>query len=167
MNDFQTASSKASGFRSYRLLVGENNPALRDYLRAVLRGDGHEVVAMPSGMDLLDTLAVSLHPELGSGHFDLVISEARMLGAAEARVFSELENRAKAPPFVLISAFRDKELQVKAAQFGAVAVLDMPLDIDNLLEIVNGFLHRLTGQRDSMPQIPQPKMERIPESIGR
>ena len=122
---------------------------------------------MPSGMDLLDTLAVSLHPELGSGHFDLVISEARMLGAAEARVFSELENRAKAPPFVLISAFRDKELQVKAAQFGAVAVLDMPLDIDNLLEIVNGFLHRLTGQRDSMPQIPQPKMERIPESIGR
>ena len=167
MHDFQTAPSKVNGFRNHRLLVGENNPSLRDYLLAVLRGDGHEVVAMPSGMDLLDTLAVSLHPELGSGHFDLVISEARMLGAAEARVFSELENRAKAPPFVLISAFRDKELQVKAAQFGAVAVLDMPLDIDNLLEIVNGFLHRLTGQRDSMQQIPQPKMERIPESIGR
>jgi hypothetical protein len=48
--------------------------------------DGHEVVAMASGLDLLDTMAVSLHPEFGSGHFDLVISEARMLDAEEAKV---------------------------------------------------------------------------------
>jgi DNA-binding NtrC family response regulator len=167
MHDFQTAPWKANGFRNHRLLLGENNPALRDYLLAVLRADGHEVVAMSNGIDLLDTLAVSLHPEYGSGQFDLVISEARMLGGAEARVFSELENRAKAPPFVLITAFRDKELHVKAEQFGALAVLDNPLDIDNLRQIVNSFLHQLTGVRGSMPQISQFEMEQIPESIGR
>ena len=167
MHDFPTAPWKANGIRNHRLLLGENNPALRDYLLAVLRADGHEVVAMSSGIDLLDTLAVSLHPEYGSGEFDLVISEARMLGAAEARVFSELENRAKAPPFVLITAFRDMELHVKAEQFGALAVLDNPLEIDDLRQIVNSFLHQLTGARGSMPQIPQFEMEQIPESIGR
>jgi CheY-like chemotaxis protein len=76
MLEFRTTPSKPNGVRKHRLLIGEANPALREYLLAVLRSDGHEVVAMASGLDLLDTLAVSLHPEFGSGHFDLVISEA-------------------------------------------------------------------------------------------
>ena len=76
MLEFRTTPSKPNGVRKHRLLIGEANPALREYLLAVLRSDGHEVVAMASGLDLLDTLAVSIHPEFGSGHFDLVISEA-------------------------------------------------------------------------------------------
>ena len=147
MHELRAAPSKANGSRKRRLLIGETNPALRDYLLAVLRADGHEAVAMASGIDLLDTLAVSLHPGSGSGNFDLVITDVRMLGKAEARGFSELGNRAKAPPFVFTVSFRDQELQAKALQFGALAVLDKPLDIDNLREIVNGSLHQLTEGR--------------------
>jgi len=97
----------------------------------------------------MDTLAVSLHPELGSGQFDLVISEARMLGAAEAMVLRRFGDRAKVPPFVLTTVFRDNALQVKAKQFGALAVLDKPLDIDELRQIVNTSLRLLTEDRDS------------------
>jgi len=141
MNEFRTTPSKANCVRKRRLLIGEANPALRDYLSAVLGADGHEVVAMASGVDLIDTLAVSLHPEFGSGSFDLVISEARMLGAEQARILRTFGDRAEVPPFVLTTVFRDKELRVKAKQVGALAVLDKPLDIDELRQIVNTSLH--------------------------
>jgi len=65
MLEFRTTPSKSNGVGKHRLLIGEANPSLREYLLAVLRSDGHEVVAMASGLDLLDTLAVSLHPEFG------------------------------------------------------------------------------------------------------
>jgi DNA-binding NtrC family response regulator len=150
MHELRNTSSEANGVRKQRLLIGESNPAVRDYLVAVLGADGHEVIAMTNGVDLLDTLAVSLHPEFGSGHFDLVISEARMLGAEEARVFNKLADRAKLPPFVLITVLGDKELQVKAKQFGALAVLDNSLDIDDLREIVNSALHPLPEDRGQL-----------------
>jgi hypothetical protein len=67
----------------------------------------------------------------------------------------------------LITAFRDEELHVKAEQFGALVVLDYPLDMDNLRQIVNSFLHQPIVAQGSMPQIPQFAMEQIPESIGR
>jgi CheY-like chemotaxis protein len=100
MHEVRTTPLNANGARKHRLLIGEANPALRDYLIAVLGADGHEVVAMASGTDLMDTLAVSLHPEFGSGHFDLVISEARMLGAEEARILRTFGDRAIVPPFL-------------------------------------------------------------------
>jgi DNA-binding NtrC family response regulator len=167
MNEFRTTASKANGGRKHRLLIGEANPVLRDYLLAILRADGHEVVAMPSGIDLLDTLAVSLHPEFGSGHFDLVISEARMLGAEEARMFGKFGDRAKVPPFVFTTVFRDKDLQARVKQFGALAVLDKPLDIDGLRKIVNSSLGHLTEARDSLSHVPQIKMAATPESLWR
>jgi len=153
MNAFRTTPSKANCDRKHRLLIGEANPALREYLLAVLGADGHEVVVMASGVDLMDTLAVSLHPELGSGHFDLVISEARMLGAEQARMLRTFGDRAEVPPFVLTTVYRDKGLQVKAKQFGALAVLEKPLDIDELRQIVNTFLHHLTVERDSLGSV--------------
>jgi CheY-like chemotaxis protein len=164
MNESRNTPSKANGVRKHRLLIGESNPALRDYLLAVLGADGPEVVAMASGVDLMDTLAVSLHPEFGSGHFDLVVSEARMLGAEEARVLRCLGDRAKVPPFVLTTVLRDQALQVKAKQFGALAVLDKPIDIDELRRIVNTFLHDLTEAQDSFGIVcpPAPASSHLP-----
>jgi hypothetical protein len=49
------------------------NSALRDYLLPIHIADGHEVSAIASGTDILDTLAVSLHPGPGSGNFDLAV----------------------------------------------------------------------------------------------
>jgi DNA-binding NtrC family response regulator len=129
---------------------------------AMLGADGHEVVAMGSGIDLLDTLAVSLHPEFGSGYFDLVIAEARMLGAENARVFSGFRNRTKIPPFVFTTVHGDQELQAKTKQFGALAVLDKPLDMDELRQIVNRFLHHLTEDRAACRTLHSPHSRQPP-----
>jgi DNA-binding response OmpR family regulator len=120
-------------------------------LLAVLRADGHQVIASASGNDLLKTLAVSLHPEFGSEGFDLVISDGRLLGAIELPTFRRLQRWARIPPLVFITAFENDELDVKARQFGAVAVVDVPRDIDKLREMVNGLLRHPTEEHGGIP----------------
>jgi CheY-like chemotaxis protein len=125
-----------------RLLVAEDDPAFRELLVAALRADGHEVFAVASGVDLLDALAVSLHADLGPGKYDLVISDVRMPGASGLQVFAGMGRGPHIPPVVFITAFGDDELHAKAHQLGALAVLDKPLDIDDLRDLVNGYLAR-------------------------
>ena len=147
MQELQAAQSQANGARKQRLLVGENNPSLRDFLLSVFTAEGYEVIGVANGIDLLDAVAVSLHPELGSGEFDLVISESRILGAPELHAFGKLGNWARVPPFFFIASFGEKELHVKARPFDAVAVLEKPIDMANLRDLVNSFLHHPTGER--------------------
>jgi FixJ family two-component response regulator len=82
-----------------------------------------------------------------------------MLGAAELRALGELGGPARVPPFVLITAFGDKELDAKAKQLGAIALLDKPLDIDYLRELVNEFLPPRTGAQCSMSVDSYPRHE--------
>jgi DNA-binding response OmpR family regulator len=132
-------------------LVGEHNRALREVLHAVFRAEGYDVMTAANGIDLLDAVAVSLHPEFGSGEFDLVIAEARVLGAPALQSFRKLRGRAKVPPFVFITDFGKEELRAKARPFDAVAVLEKPLDLDNLRDLVNSFLRHPTEEPDRLP----------------
>jgi DNA-binding response OmpR family regulator len=121
--------------RQIRLLVAEDNAALRDYLVTVLRAEGYEVAEASTADDLVDTLAVSLHPDLGSGAFDLVIAEDRLVHRGEASLSWGGWVRAKIPPFVLIGAGPGREpphrLEPKA-----VARLSKPLDMEDLCSTV-------------------------------
>ena len=148
MQELQAVQSQANSARKQRLLVGEKNPAIRDFLLSVFTAEGYEVVGVANGSDLLDAVAVSLHPEFGSGEFDLVISESRMLGAPELQAFSKLGDWAKVPPFVFIASFGEN---MKAIPFGAVAVLEKPIEMANLRDLVNGFLHHPTGEHSGVP----------------
>ena len=107
---------------------------------SLLRSDGHEVIEVANGFDLLDTLEVSLDPDLGSDKFDLVISDVRMPGMTGVRVFTQVGYGPTIPPVIFITAFGDEELHEQAHHAGAVAVLDKPLDIDELRAFVNSYL---------------------------
>jgi CheY-like chemotaxis protein len=128
--------------RKYRLLVAEDDPALRAMMVALFRADSHEVVAVGNGLDLLDTIEVSLAPALGTKRFDLVISDVRMPEMTGLGVFDRLGYGPTIPPVVFITAFGDEELHREAIQAGARAVLDKPLDLDELRAFVNDLLAR-------------------------
>jgi CheY-like chemotaxis protein len=112
---------------------------------ALLRADGHEVVAVANGFEFLDTLEVSLDPNRGSEKFDLVISDVRMPGMTGLSVFAQVGYGPTVPPVVFITAFGDEELHEQAYHAGALAVLDKPFDIDDLRAFINNFL---TGRGD-------------------
>jgi len=126
----------------HRLLVAEDDKALRGMLVEILRSDGHEVVTVANGQDLLNTLEVSLDKELGTGPFDLVISDIRMPGMTGLRAFEEVGYGPHIPPVVFITAFGDEELHAQAHHLGALAVLDKPFDLDEFRAFVNTYLSR-------------------------
>jgi CheY-like chemotaxis protein len=130
----------SSGRSQYRLLVAEDDQALRDMLVAVLRSEGYEVVAVANGLELLTALKAAVdsgREELG---FDLVISDIRMPGSSGPHAFARLGRVPRLPPVMFMTAFGDEEVREEAIQVGAVAVLDKPVDLDELRVFVSSCL---------------------------
>ena len=125
-----------------RVLVAEDDPAFRYLLVGALRADAHEVVEVSNGVDLIDALGGSLIPEWGAGSFDLVLSDVRMPGWSGLDALASLGRAFELPPVVLITAFADDELHQRALLAGAVAVLDKPIDLDDLRLFVRQLLQR-------------------------
>ena len=138
----RTSPANTNASRKLRLLVGEKKPALRAFLASVFTAESYDVVSVATGIDLLDAVAVSLHPEFGSGAFALVISETSLLREAELQSFNRLADWTGLPPFIFIASHGDKALREKLEPFETVAVLEQPLDIANLRDRVNSFLQR-------------------------
>ena len=124
---------------AHRLLVAEDDQALRDLMVQILRADGHEVTTVTNGLELVSVLEVSMDPEQGTDGFDLVISDIRMPGATGLHAFKLLGNEEGTPPVVFITAFGDEELHAEARRIGALTVLDKPIDFDELRALVNDF----------------------------
>jgi CheY-like chemotaxis protein len=78
-------------------------------------------------------------PQLGSGKFDLVISDVRMPGSTGLQVFSQMAGAPRIPPFILITAFGGEELHTVASGLGVLAVIDKPFDVDDLRRFVSEF----------------------------
>jgi len=136
----RTASSNTNGSHKLRLLVGEKNPTVRSFLLSVFTAEGYDVVGVAIGIDLLDAVAVSLHPEFGSGAFALVICNTSLLHEVELQAFNRLADWTKLPPFIFIASFGDKALHAQLEPFETVAVLEQPPDIADLRGRVNSFL---------------------------
>jgi len=136
-----TAPSSILG-RRFRLLVAEDDQALREMIVVLLKADGYEVVAVKNGLELLSILVVSMKPESQIRSFDLVISDVRMPGTTGPRAFSQIGGGPEVPPVLFMTAFGDEELRDEAVQVGALAVLDKPVDFDDLRVFVKDYLTR-------------------------
>ncbi len=102
----------------------------------LLRADGHEVVEVVNGFDLVDAVVVASDPELGAGKFDLVISDVRMPGMSGLSAFASMDYVSDLPPVVFITAFADDQVHEQAQNLGALAVFDKPVDFDELRAFV-------------------------------
>jgi two-component system, OmpR family, response regulator len=108
-----------------RIMVAEDNGALRRLLALVLRRDGHDVAEACDASELLEALASSLI-DGGDAPIDLVICEHSLPGIAGLSVLAGLRSRDRVTPFILMTG--DEEVQQKARRLGAV-VLDHPFNV--------------------------------------
>jgi CheY-like chemotaxis protein len=118
--------------RRPRVLVAEDDWALRDMLLLSFENDGWSVVAVGDGAALLEVLSASLLPRSSIRPFDLVVSDVRMPGWGGIAAVEHLSSNPQAPPVVLITAFGSEEIHKEAKRAGAVAVLDKPFDVADL-----------------------------------
>jgi CheY-like chemotaxis protein len=132
-----------------RVLVAEDNAALRDYLVSILRTEGYDVAEARTADDLVDTLAVSLRPDQGCGAFDLVIAEDRLVARGEPA----LGSGADLPPLVLIGEAGGRTRTGGRLASKAVARFGKPLDIDSLCSAVRSFSQMGSDSRQTREAI--------------
>jgi CheY-like chemotaxis protein len=117
------------------VLLAEADKEVRNLLKYSLTKCGYCVIECSHGTDLmsrLGTLATADKPD----KVDLIITDIRMPGISGIEIFKEIKNEGGFPPFILISASRDKVLSNQAKRSGVVSLFENPFDVDDLLEKV-------------------------------
>jgi len=109
----------------------------------MLRVEGYDVIDLASGFDLLQALQTSMEEQ--SAKVDLVICDAHLSGKTGLNVFSMLGNATGVPPVVFTTSGSDMTVFDEAHRLGAVAVLEKPVDIDELL----GTVHRVVFDQEA------------------
>lgn len=114
-----------------RILVGDDQPDVREALRLLLKGAGHDTETVESPQALLDAVAARA--------FDLILMDLNYTrDTTSGQEGLELLDRLKGaePPVVVMTAWGDVDLAVRAMQRGARDFVQKPWDNNRLLEIV-------------------------------
>lgn len=140
-----TESTQRPGLaRQHRILVAEDDDAMRDLLVGWLCEAGYAVTACNNGLDLLAFLEESvLSQELPE--FDVVLSDVQMPLGNALDVLDEFFGCAGVPPTILITAFGDPQTHAAAARLGAATMLEKPFEKDRLLATIQRLRARGGG----------------------
>ena len=114
-----------------RVLVVEDEPAIRMFLTDALEDAGYQVMAAANGIQALELLAAE------QWRPDVIVLDM-LMPAMDGATFAEAYRRSPEPhaPIVVVTAYRTEAL--RAADAGAVDdVLIKPLDLDRLLTQVD------------------------------
>src|SRR5437764_873172 len=120
-----------------RILVVDDEPAIRQSLSGVLEDEGYAVETAESGEACLEALP--------GGNFELVLLDIWLPGMDGMEVLSRIQEIAfeDRPVVVVISGHGSVEAAVKATKLGAFDFLEKPLSIDKVALVVkNAMAHR-------------------------
>ena len=120
-----------------RLLVVEDDNALRAALMAALQSGGYQVVEAANGEAALRVLA--------AGAVSLVLTDIQMAPMDGYTLLGEIKRQWPQTPVVMMTAFGDIARAVQAVREGASHYLTKPFEIDTLLAEVARFKRTLAG----------------------
>jgi CheY-like chemotaxis protein len=118
-----------------RILLAEDDREMRALVSDDLRRAGYGVVECADGAALLLRLESTSRTE-GMG-VDLVIADVRMPGMTGLEALERLRDVDPFLPYIIVTAFGSAETRLAAGRLGAIAVLDKPFEIDDLLLLVD------------------------------
>lgn len=114
------------------ILIVEDEPDILTLLRIVIEMNGYDTALAADGTTALE--------RLDAERPDLILLDLMLPVLDGWSVLAEIRSRPEPPPVIICSAARSsRDVQV-AEQRGAVAVLAKPIDMDLLLETIDGAL---------------------------
>jgi len=116
---------------SLKVLVVEDDDALRDALLVTLEAAGHHPVGAGGGGEALELLA--------RGRFSMVISDLRMAPMDGLQLLAEIRSRQPALPVLLMTAFGDVDKAVAAMRGGACDFMLKPFEPKALLAQIERY----------------------------
>jgi len=119
-----------------RILVVDDDPAIRQLLTDVLEIEGYDVIAAADGQAAVQMVAVS-RP-------DFVVLDVMMPHLDGYGVLREIRARAGEPvPVLMLTAAADPESAVRAWAGGVDYYLAKPFVADEVTNLINGVLRRI------------------------
>ena len=118
-----------------RILIIDDEPAIRSTLADILGDEGHKTTLCESGEEGIAQFA--------RDEFDLILLDLWLPGIDGLSVLERLRN-AGAPPIIMISGHGSVDAAVKATRLGAYDFLEKPLSLERVLLTVN---HALSDRR--------------------
>jgi DNA-binding response OmpR family regulator len=115
-----------------RVLIAEDDDEMRRLLTKVLYADGYATVECRDGVDLFKRLEPFVLRRAALD-FDAIVSDVRMPGLTGLEILEDLHDCRGFPPVILVTAFGDAGIHIRARKAGAAAVLDKPFGTEELL----------------------------------
>jgi CheY-like chemotaxis protein len=126
-----------------RILLAEDDPALRSMMAARLRQDGCDVAEARSGDEALELISTIASGEAALADLDLVIIDVRMPGLSGLEVVRLLRSWKWSTPVLFVTAYPDPELAAEIGELDA-RLLAKPFGLSRLsnaaLEAIRGRL---------------------------
>ncbi|MBN1335996.1 MAG: sigma-54-dependent Fis family transcriptional regulator [Deltaproteobacteria bacterium] len=121
---------------SYRILVVDDEPSMRDLLRILLEREGYVVQALSTAEEALEAFDEDPH--------DCVVSDMSLPGASGIDLLRDVKARAAAGardvPVIVVTAYGTTESAVEAMKIGAFDYVMKPFSNDELKLIVRRAL---------------------------
>jgi two-component system nitrogen regulation response regulator NtrX len=124
-----------------RILVVDDEPAIRDTMRMILEYDGHEVLTAASGQEALT--AIEREPP------DLVFLDIKMPGLDGLEALGRIRATNETLPVVIVSAHGTATSALEAGRLGAFRFIEKPLSKDYVLDAVREGLELGTLRREN------------------
>ncbi len=147
-DDVPTADPRAGA----RVLVVEDDDAMRRLMATTLGSLGYDVVEAGDGIDLLGWLGSSLWDPSGDG-VDVIVSDVNLPDMTALEVMEALRVHRGGVPVILVTASDDPTVDARAQDLGAAIVLRKPFDVMDLGALVTRVRRR---HRDAAGA-PQPR----------
>ncbi len=136
-------TAKPSDPAAPRILIVDDDPGQRSLLQTFLGRNGHDPLVADSGEAALKLLATN--------PVSLMISDVRMPGMTGLETLRRARQLHAQLPVLLVTAYADIREAVGAMRDGAVNYLSKPIDLDELLRIVEQATGRHPGASALQP----------------
>ena len=122
-----------------RILVVDDEPAIRRFLRTSLTAQGYEIIDAENGHDALALL--------GRNRVDVIVLDLGLPDMDGVDVLHKIRNSGSNIPVIVLSSRTDEPGKVAALDFGADDYVTKPFGMDELLARLRAALrHRLQQQ---------------------
>lgn len=164
-----------------RILVADDDGAIRGVLRDLLEDEAYDVTEAENGTRVIAAMAAP-----AGERPDLVLMDVRMPDKNGLDVLRDLGNALKTGeslhlPFIIMTAFGSSNTAIEAIQLGAYDYITKPFDLDHVLLTVQRFFERQQlsdqvqtlqvrlGERDPNEIMigNSPAMQEVYKTIGR
>ncbi len=135
------------------VLVVDDERSMRDFLKILLKKEGHAVTTAENGKTALEL------PDFQA--FDVVVSDIRMPGITGIELLERIKEKAPELPVIMITAFASPDDAVLAMKNGAFDYISKPFNVEEIKSVIES-----ATSKNHSPHNPQDLCAFFPGIIG-